>query len=173
MIMYTAILAPFVIWVIFTGLAYQTYGQSKVSNPSSTQITMIETDQVYTTQRFGFSQAVVHNGIIYTSGQVGWDTNYQLSTYEGENQSFEAQVRQSFLNVEQILKAGNSDMNRVIMLRFYVKELNDVKRTIVGRYLKNFYPTHYKPVTTLIGVACLAQTHLLIEIEAIAKVKNQ
>lgn len=170
--MYTAIIAPFVLWAIFTGLAYQAYSQSKGSKPSSSHLAMISTDQVYPTTHFGFSQAIVSDGIIYTSGQVGWDKNYNLPKIESESSLFETQVKQSFLNIEQILKAGNSSMNQVIMLRFYVKDLDDAKRIIIGRYLKNFYPTHYKPATSLLGVAQLAQKGLFIEIEAIAKTKN-
>lgn len=170
--MYTAIIAPFVLWAIFTGLAYQAYSQSKNSKSSTNHLAMITTDQVYLTAHFGFSQAIISDGIIYTSGQVGWDKNYILPKETGNTSYFEAQVRQSFLNVEQILKAGNSGMSQVIMLRFFVKDLDDAKRIIIGRFLKNIYPTHYKPATSLIGVAQLAQKGLFIEIEAIAKTKN-
>lgn len=132
-------------------------------------VKMIETQDVYKTKSFGFSQAIVVNGLLFASGQVGWDTSYQLT---GKRQ-FEDQVKQCFINIDKIVSAGGSTINDIIFLRFYVKELDDSKRGLVGDYVRKYFTTDYKPATTLIGVETLARNDLMIEIEVIAKVKTK
>lgn len=149
--------------ILVIGLAYKE-SSKKMAQPI-VHNQMIMTEQVYSTHHLGFSQAIVASNFIFTSGQVGWDIHYQCTDY----QSFEIQTKQSFLNIEEILKAGNSSMNQVVLLRLYVKDLDEKKRKTVNKYLHSFYPTFYKPATSLIGVANLAQQDLLIEIEAIAQ----
>lgn len=134
-----------------------------------TNLTMVDSTNLYKTSPFGFSQAVEANGLLFTSGHVGWDKTYKL-TNKG---SFEDQVIQSFSNVKTTIEAGNSSMDKIILIRFYVKELNAQKRGIVGQYLKQYYPTIYKPATSLIGVSRLAREELLIEMEAIAKTNSK
>ncbi len=126
---------------------------------------MIAANNVYGTSQFGFSQAITANGLLFTSGQVGWNKNYEL-TGTG---SFKEQVEQSFINVKNVIEHGNSSINNVILIRLYVKDLNEEKRNIIGKQLSRYYPTAYKPATTLIGIQALARADLLIEIEAIAK----
>lgn len=57
---------------------------------------MVNTSKVYQSERFGFSQAIIANGFVFTSGIVGWDNNYQL-TGDG---SFAEQAKQCFKNME-------------------------------------------------------------------------
>ncbi len=66
---------------------------------------VVETKQVYQTKQFGFSQAVIANGLIFISGQVGWDSNHELT----ENQSFTAQLKQTFSNIKKILEKCNNN----------------------------------------------------------------
>ena len=49
-------------------------------------------------------------GGIYRSGMVGWDTSYQLT---GE-QNFEEQAKQSFINLENLLKTPSTPRNRLL-----------------------------------------------------------
>jgi enamine deaminase RidA (YjgF/YER057c/UK114 family) len=127
---------------------------------------MINTEDVYQTEKFGFSQAIRSDDLLFLSGQVGWDTTYELTG----DKLFEDQLKQSFINVEELVCAGGSTTNGIIFLRFYVKQLDDTKRGLIGRYIKQYYPEKYKPATTLIGVESLARKELLIEIEGIAKI---
>lgn len=131
------------------------------------KIISLETSKVYKTQELGFSQANIVDGFLFTSGQVGWGTNYKLTG----NKSFNDQLKQTFVNLENILQKGNSSFDKVILIRFYVKELNDSKRIEIGEVIKKYYPNAYKPNSTLIGVAELARENLLVEVEIIAKVK--
>jgi len=126
---------------------------------------MIESDNLYTTSNFGFSQAIEANGLLFVSGQVGWNKNYEF-TGTG---TFKDQVEQSFINAMAAVKEGNSHVNGIVFIRFYVKDLDGEKRKIIGNQLSKYYPTDYKPATTLIGIQTLARADLLIEIEVIAK----
>lgn len=132
-------------------------------------IISIETDNVYRTQQLGFSQANMIDGFLFTSGQVGWNTEYNLTG----DKSFKAQLKQTFINLDNILQKGNSSFDNVLLIRFYVKELDDSKRTEIGEIIKAHYPNAYKPNSTLIGVSELARENLLIEIEIIAKTNNK
>lgn len=139
-----------------------------MSSSCSHSISSLESNQVYKTNKMGFSQANVYEGLLFSSGQVGWDTNYQL-TGTG---SFKDQINQTFVNINEILKEAGSNFNDVITIRMYVKNLDDQKLTEVGNIIKDHYPNSYKPTSSLIGVATLAREDLLVEIEIIAKTKK-
>lgn len=129
----------------------------------SSAISMIESPEVYGTKDFGFAQAVIHGGLIYGSGQVGWNKEFELA------ESFEQQLAQTTTNIELILKEVAADWGDVIHLRIYVVDLNDAHRATVGRFLNRTFSSEYVPATTLLGVDRLAQSDLKIEIEFIAK----
>jgi enamine deaminase RidA (YjgF/YER057c/UK114 family) len=133
----------------------------------TTKIGMVKSQETYQTEQLGFSQAVTANGFLFASGMVGWDTSYQLTG----DQNFEEQAKQSFINLENLLKAAKSSFSQVVFIRFYVKRLDTPKKEIVGRYMKQYFPGIYKPGSSLIGVEALARENLLLEIEIIAKVK--
>jgi 2-iminobutanoate/2-iminopropanoate deaminase len=125
---------------------------------------IVATDSVYTTQSLGFSQAVVVNGFVFTSGQVGWDTNHALIG----NKGFESQASQCFKNIELILIEAKSGMEKVVHLRFFVTEMTDKNKKIIGGLLKKYFPNAYQPTTTLVCVKALAREELMIEIEVVA-----
>lgn len=134
------------------------------SSPNSPVPKMIDTPTVYPSHALGFSQAVVHGGLLISSGQVGWNTEYELPGDGG----FEAQARQCFENISNLLKAANIGVGKVLMLRIYVKDLTETRTKTVSQLLQNLFSGAYKPATSLIGVAALAREALLIEIEVIA-----
>lgn len=82
-----------------------------VSSSCSNTISSLESNMVYKTSKMGFAQANIYKGIIYSSGQVGWDKNYNL-TGKG---TFKDQLCQTFINIDEILKEAGSDFNNVIM----------------------------------------------------------
>ena len=57
-----------------------------------------------------YSQAMVHNHIVYVSGQLPIDPQ----TAEKRIGSIEEQTEQALKNLSEILKAAGSDMNQVI-----------------------------------------------------------
>jgi 2-iminobutanoate/2-iminopropanoate deaminase len=129
---------------------------------------VIETDSVYKTQAFGFSQAVCHNGLVFTSGQVGWDKAYKLVGA----QSFESQAIKAFQNLACILKEANSSIEKSLHLKIFVTRLTDTNKKVLTILLKKYFPHAYQPTTTLLCVKALAKKELLIEVEAISSIIN-
>ena len=111
-----------------------------------------------------YSPAVVHNGLIFVSGQLPMN----LATLEIENGSIEAQTELALRNVEQILLAANSDLNHVLQMTIYVSEMelwdkvNEVYARILGEH---------KPARAIVPVKDL-HFGTKIEIQAIAAVKE-
>lgn len=112
-----------------------------------------------------YSSAVVHNGLIFVSGQLA--TN--LETGEEITSSIEAQTEQCLRNVEAVLKAANSDLNHVLKMTIYVSSedlwgaVNETYKRILGEH---------KPTRAIIPVGKFRGA-FLIEIEAVAAVKER
>ncbi|MFS4449705.1 RidA family protein [Maribacter sp. 2307UL18-2] len=135
----------------------------------SMKTSIINNPNVYTTHDLGFSQAVIFNNVIYGSGQVGWNKDYTLQS----NSDFKQQFEQTLINIERLLESQKCSWQDVLHLRFYVVDLNAVKKEKIGAFLKQTYTSGYAPATTLLGISDLARENLLIEIEFTAKIKKQ
>lgn len=133
------------------------------------KITSIENSDVYATRDFGFSQAVIFNHVIYGSGQVGWEVGHKLP----ENSDFNHQLAQTIINIERLLQSQKCSWSDVLHLRFYVVDLNEDKRKSIGNFLNQTFPNGYAPANTMLGISTLAREDLLIEIEFIAKIKQE
>ncbi len=132
-------------------------------------ISTINNPDVYATHDFGFSQAVVFNNVIYGSGQVGWNKNFTLPS----DPDFNHQLAQTLKNIERLLQSQKCSWHDVLHLKFYVVDINAVKRDSIGDFLQKTFPHGYAPATTLLGISALARENLLIEIEFTAKIKKQ
>ena len=66
-----------------------------------------------------YSQAMVHNGLVYVSGQLAVDPQ----TGEKKLGSIEEQTQQTLKNVAAILEAAGSDMNHVLKATVYVSDI--------------------------------------------------
>ena len=125
---------------------------------------MIETSSVYKTIGFGFSQAIVADDLLFCSGIVGWDRNYQL-----QGKDFNSQLSASFKNIENLLKSTGTSFNDIVLMRFYITELNSTNRKGINEQMSRYFTSGYKPATTLLGINHLAREELKVEIEIIAK----
>ena len=111
-----------------------------------------------------YSQGIVHNGLVYVSGQLPMD----LTTREIENGSIEAQTELALRNVEAVLLAAGSDLNHVVQMTIYVSEMelwdkvNEVYARILGEH---------KPARAIVPVKDL-HFDTKIEIQTIAAVKD-
>ena len=107
-----------------------------------------------------YSQAVVHNGLVFVSGQISIDPQ----TGEKKLGSIEEQTEQVLKNVEAILKAANSDFSRVLKMTVYVADIelwsavNEVYARILGGH---------RPARAVIPTGKL-HYGFLIEVDAIA-----
>jgi len=111
-----------------------------------------------------YSSAVVHNGLIFVSGQLPRNA----VSGEVETGAIEAQTELALRNVEQILLAAGSDLNHVLQMTIYVSEMelwdkvNGVYARILGEH---------KPARAIVPVKDL-HFDTKIEIQAIAAVKE-
>lgn len=111
-----------------------------------------------------YSSAVVHNGLIFVSGQLPRDA----ATGEVETGAIEAQTELALRNVERILHAAGSDLNHVLQFTIYVSdmELWDAVNAVYARILGG-----HKPARAIVPVKDL-HFDTKIEIQAIAAVKE-
>lgn len=68
-----------------------------------------------------YSQAIVHNGIVYVAGQIGMDP--QRPGHAPDD--IETQAEQTLRNVGNILVAAGSDLSHVLSLTIYVSDIAD------------------------------------------------
>ncbi|MBN8222262.1 MAG: RidA family protein [Spirochaetes bacterium] len=136
-----------------------------MATPALPQNRMIYAPQVYETEAYGFAQAVTNDGLILLSGQVGWTRERQLPT-PGD---FAAQARQALANIRHILLTEKRSPNAIMRLRWYVVALEREKMRQINALQADFFSGGYKPASTVVGVAALGRSELLVEIEAEAR----
>lgn len=67
-----------------------------------------------------YSQGVVHNGVLYVSGQLSVDPK----TGEKKLGPIEEQAEQALSNVHGILRAAGTDWDRVLKMTLYIADIN-------------------------------------------------
>ncbi len=105
-----------------------------------------------------YSQAIVANGVIYTSGQIG--LNPQGTLVGG----IEAQTRQVLNNLSEVLKVGGSSLKNVVKTTIFLSDMEDF--ALVNEIYAEFFGTH-KPARSTVAVKTLPKD-ALVEIECIA-----
>jgi 2-iminobutanoate/2-iminopropanoate deaminase len=107
-----------------------------------------------------YTQAIVSNGFVFCSGQIGLDPKTNELA-----QGFEAQTHQVLKNLTAVLKAANSGLNKVVKTTVYLVDIGDYVKLsdIYGQYF-----SEHKPARAAITVAQLPKG-ALIEIEAVAE----
>lgn len=111
-----------------------------------------------------YSQAIVHNGLVYVAGQLGIDPKRPGHTPD----DIELQTEQTLRNVANILIAAGSDLSNVLSLTIYVSDLNDWGR--VNTIVAQAFGEH-KPARAVIPVKDLHYGYG-IEVQCIAAVAN-
>ncbi|MEH6446382.1 MAG: RidA family protein [Oceanospirillaceae bacterium] len=104
-----------------------------------------------------YSQAVVHNSTLYTSGLTAFGSTAQ-------NESISEQTRLIFLQLSIICQAFNVTLENLIKVTLFVSDMSDIvalRSTLFEVYGK------YLPASSLIKVDALFSEDLKIEIEAI------
>ncbi|MEW6128453.1 MAG: Rid family detoxifying hydrolase [Acidobacteriota bacterium] len=111
-----------------------------------------------------YSQAIVHNGLVYVAGQLSIDP----ATGERKLGSIEEQTEQALKNVSAILEAAGSDLNHVLKTTVYISDI-DLWGQVNETYAKVF--GDHRPARAVIPVKDL-HYGFQIEIEAIAALKS-
>ena len=109
-----------------------------------------------------YSQAIVHNNIVYVSGQLPIDPK----TGEKRTGSIEEQTEQALKNLSEILKAAGCNINQVIKTTVYISDIGLWDR--VNAVYSRFFGEH-RPARTVVPTRNL-HFGFQIEIEAIAVV---
>jgi enamine deaminase RidA (YjgF/YER057c/UK114 family) len=114
----------------------------------------------------GFSQVVAASGrrTIYTAGQVSIDERGAL-VGAGD---LAAQTAQAMRNVGLALSAVGASYADVVKITTYVVNYKPEHRTVIGKARAPFFANGTPPASTLVGVAALALSEWLVEIEAVA-----
>ncbi|HIV48646.1 RidA family protein [uncultured Helicobacter sp.] len=108
-----------------------------------------------------YSQAIVHNGLVYTSGQIALNTQGVMS--EGD---IEAQTKQVFMNLKAILEQAGSSLQKVIKTSVFLSDMEhfNAMNAVYAEYFGN-----HKPARSTIAVKTLPK-NALVEIECIAAI---
>ena len=109
-----------------------------------------------------YSQATVHNGVVYVAGQLPIDP----TTGEKLQGSIKEQTERTLRNVEAILIAAGSDLSHVLKMTVYVSDISQwgAVNAVYSRILGD-----HKPARAIVPVKEL-HYGFLIEIDAIAAV---
>jgi 2-iminobutanoate/2-iminopropanoate deaminase len=110
-----------------------------------------------------YSQAVRVGNLVYTAGQPGIDP----TTGQVAGDSFEAQARQAFANLQAVLEDGGSSLARVIKVTCFVADPNafPVLNTLFAEFFPVAPPVRSTPLVQL-------PRGLLFSIDAIAVVDH-
>ena len=106
-----------------------------------------------------YSQAVVVNGMIYTSGQIAMDEKGVIVANDITNQT-----HQVLKNLFYVLEKANAHFNDIIKTTVYLANMDDFLK--MNEVYAHYFGTH-KPVRSTVAVKTLPRD-VLIEIDCIA-----
>jgi 2-iminobutanoate/2-iminopropanoate deaminase len=109
-----------------------------------------------------YSQAIIHNGLVYTSGQIALTPSGEMV----EN-DISKQTHQVLQNLEAVLKEAGSGFDSVIKTTIFLSNMDDfaVVNEIYAQYFKD-----HKPARATVAVKTLPK-NALVEIDCIAVAK--
>ena len=100
-----------------------------------------------------YSQAIRKGNIVFLSGQIPLDPN-TMKLVDG----IEAQIKQVFENLSQVIKAAGANFNDVTKLNIYLTDLSHF--TLVNEIMKTYFTEPF-PARAAIGVASLPKGSLV------------
>lgn len=117
-----------------------------------------------------YTQVVTAQGgrTVYISGQISANAKGEL-VHQGD---LRAQVRQACENLKIALAAAGATFDDVVKTTTFVVNSDDEKVEIVRQVWNQYNTTPYPLANTYVGVQALYEKEVLIEIEAIAVVKE-
>lgn len=116
-----------------------------------------------------FSQVTTASGgkLVFVSGQVAWD-----KTGKPVPGDLEAQTRLTYENLKTALAAAGAAFDDVVKMTVFVKNLDTAKWKAISKVRSEYLSKERPPASTMIGVQGFVYEELLIEIEAIAVVRE-
>jgi reactive intermediate/imine deaminase len=112
---------------------------------------------------YRLSQGFRVGELLFVSGQAAIDPEGQLVGVG----DFDAQAEQTFRNLDRVLQAGGSGLDRIVKVTIFLTDMGNFPKIVElrGRWFSQPYPAD-----TIVEVSSLALPELAIEIEAIAVV---
>lgn len=80
---------------------------------------------------------------------------------------FDAQLAQTFANIDKVLAAGGSDLSKVVKVTIYLTDMANFPKIVAAR--RRWFTPPY-PADTTLEVRSLALPELMVEIDVIAAV---
>ncbi len=108
-----------------------------------------------------YSQAIVTNGFVYTSGQIALTPNGELI-----QRDIKLQTKQVLSNLKNVLEAANSSLDNVVKVTIYLENMEDFG--IVNVIYAEYFADH-KPARSTVAVKTLPK-NVLVEMDVIATV---
>lgn len=108
-----------------------------------------------------YCHAVIHNGLLITSGQIGVDPATGAMVSGGAPE----QARQVMKNLAAVLKASGSDWGKVLKTTVYLLDMGDFAG--VNEVYAEFFSTGDYPARCCVAVKTLP-ANALVEIEILA-----
>lgn len=112
-----------------------------------------------------YSQAIIHQGLVYISGQLPFDPRTGTKVLG----SIEDQTRQVLRNLKAILEAAGSGLQHVIKTTIYLSDIRDWDR--VNQIYAEIFGEH-RPARSIVPVGTLHHG-FSIEMEAVAEIAVQ
>ena len=107
-----------------------------------------------------YSQAIVSNGMVYTSGQIAIDP----ATNRVEADTIEGQTEQIMKNLGEVLRTAGSSFDKAVKTTCFLADMNDFAafNEIYGKYFTSL------PARSCVAVKTLPK-NVLAEVEVIAE----
>lgn len=115
----------------------------------------------------GYSHAVQMGNLLFVSGQAAIDETGKLV---GEENTL-IQTERTFSNLRTVLEEAGTSMEQVGKLTIYLTPEANIQQ-MASVYLEVFKPYNFLPAMTGVIVTALFMPGLLVEIEAVALLKD-
>lgn len=118
----------------------------------------------------GYTHVVTATGgkMVFIAGQVAFNAKGEL-VGKGD---LRAQTAQVYENLKNALAAAGATTADVVKMNTYVVDFKPADLPVIREVRAKFFPQENMPASTLVGVQALAFDGLLIEVEAVAMVKE-
>tara|TARA_B100000401_G_C52368751_1_gene513867 strand:- start:88 stop:471 length:384 start_codon:yes stop_codon:yes gene_type:complete len=109
-----------------------------------------------------YSQAVISNGFVFTSGQIGLNPK----TNEFQSRDFEIEAIQVFKNIEGLLKDSGSSIDNLIKMNIFLSDLSNFDK--LNEIMCKIFDKDNLPSRSTVEVSALPKG-AAIEIDVIAE----
>ena len=109
---------------------------------------------------YKISQAIRAGELIFVSGQAAIELEGSVP-----GGGFDAQADLAFRNLQRVLEAGGSGLDRIVKVTIFLKDMQNFPKIVELR--ERWFSPPY-PADTIVEVSSLALPELEIEIEAVA-----